>query len=315
MKTALICGISGQDGAYLAKLLLSKGYRVVGTSRDAQISAFKKLSILGIKEQVSLISMALTDFRSVLQVIMKVCPDEIYNLAGQSSVGLSFDQPVETLESIATGTFNLLEAIRFTERPIRFYNAGSGECFGQISGDVGATEKTCFSPKSPNAVAKITAFGEVDSYRDAYGVFACSGILFNCESLLRPERFVTQKIVKAAKRIANGSYEKLYLGNLAIQRDWGWAPEYVEVIYLMLQQNQPDDFVIATGESYSLEKFVELTFACLDLDWRAYVVIDKSIYRPAEILIGKGCADKAKSKLGWSAQSKMPDVVKKMLDL
>lgn len=312
MKTALICGVSGQDGAYLAKLLCEKGYQVVGTSRDAQISSFSNLKKLGIKEEVKRISMSLTDFRSVLQVLHKVQPDEIYNLAGQSSVGLSFEQPVETLESIATGTLNLLEAIKFINAPIRFYNAGSGECFGQTS-EVGADEETAFRPRSPYAVAKATAFWEVANYRNAYGLFACSGILFNHESPLRPERFVTQKIIRSVKRISHGSREKLRLGNLSVRRDWGWAPEYVEAMHLMLQQNNPDDFVIATGESYSLGDFVARSFSEFGLDWRSYVVIDKSLYRPAESLLGKGRAQKASTQLGWQAQSQMPDVIRKMI--
>ncbi|MEM9089111.1 MAG: GDP-mannose 4,6-dehydratase [Cyanobacteria bacterium P01_F01_bin.53] len=312
MKTALICGISGQDGAYLAKLLCDKGYQVVGTSRDAQISSFSNLRRLGIKEQIKLISMALTDFRSVLQVLNRIRPDEIYNLAGQSSVGLSFEQPVETLESIATGTLNLLEAIRFIDAPIRFYNAGSGECFGQTP-ESGADENTPFRPRSPYAVAKATSFWEVANYRDSYGLFACSGILFNHESLLRPERFVTQKIVQAAKRISNGSRETLRLGNLSIKRDWGWAPEYVEAMHLMLQQEKAEDFVISTGESYRLEDFVAMAFDLLHLNWRDHVLIDEKFYRPAEILLGKGCADKAEKQLGWKAHFKMPDVIQKML--
>ncbi len=229
MTKALICGISGQDGAYLAQLLLSKGYSVCGTSRDAQISSFQNLMGLGIREQVKLESMALTDFRSVLQILTKIDPDEVYNLAGQSSVGLSFEQPVETLESVATGTLNLLEAIRFLGKPIKLYNAGSSECFGDLGEDT-ADETTPFRPRSPYGVAKATAFWQVANYREAYGLFACSGILFNHESPLRPERFVTQKIVSTACRIAAGSLEKLFLGNMSIQRDWGWAPEYVEAM-------------------------------------------------------------------------------------
>jgi len=312
VKTALICGISGQDGAYLSKLLCDKGYDVIGTSRDAQMSSFSNLRRLGVIDKVKLVSMALTDFRSVLQVLAKTQPDEIYNLAGQSSVGLSFDQPVETLESIATGTLNLLEAIRFMDVPVRFYNAGSGECFGQTS-EAGADECSPFRPRSPYAVAKAAAFWEVANYRDAYGLFACSGILFNHESVLRPERFVTQKIVQSAKRIANGSAEKLRLGNLSIKRDWGWAPEYVEAMYSMLQQDVAEDFVVATGESYSLEDFVSTTFSELDLNWQDYVVVDKEFYRPAESLLGRGCAEKALRKLDWQAKCKMPDVVRNML--
>jgi len=255
MTKALICGISGQDGAYLAKLLLNKNYSVCGTSRDAESSTFKNLNILGIKDKVELESMALNDFRSVLQVIVKFEPDEIYNLAGQSSVSLSFAQPVETLDSIATGTLNILEAIRFTGKNIKFYNASSSECFGDI-GDCPADENTPFRPRSPYAVAKATAFWEVANYREAYNIFACSGILFNHESPLRSQRFVTQKIIQTAHNIAQKKATTLELGNIDIKRDWGWAEEYVEAMYLMLQQPQPDDYVIATGASYSLQDFV-----------------------------------------------------------
>lgn len=313
MKKALICGISGQDGAYLAQLLINKGYTVCGTSRDAQISSFQNLVHLAIRDQVKLESMALNDFRSVLQVLTKIEPDQIYNLAGQTSVGLSFEQPVETLESITTGTLNLLEAIRFLGVPIKLYNAGSSECFGD-SGETAADETTPFRPRSPYAVAKAAAFWEVANYREAYGLFACSGILFNHESPLRPERFVTQKIVAAACRIAQGSTEHLYLGNMQIQRDWGWAPEYVEAMYLMLQQQQPDDYVIATGKSSSLEEFVAAAFASVNLDWRNHVVIDNSLLRPTDLAVGRGNPVKAKDKLGWQAKYKMKDVVQMMVE-
>jgi GDPmannose 4,6-dehydratase len=312
MKTALICGVSGQDGAYLAQLLLSKDYVVCGTSRDAQMSSFQNLVRLGIREQVKLESAALNDFRSVLQVLMKTQPDEVYNLAGQSSVGLSFEQPVETLDSITIATLNLLEAIRFTGAPIKFYNAGSSECFGDI-GEQAADETTPFRPRSPYAVAKAAAFWEVANYREAYGLFACSGILFNHDSPLRPKRFVTQKIVEAACRIAQGSQEKLYLGNISIQRDWGWAPEYVEAMYLMLQHQEPDDYAIATGESRKLEDFVAAAFACVGLDWQEHVVTDASLLRPTDLAISKGNPAKANLKLGWEAQSKMNEVVQMMV--
>ena len=254
MKRAFICGISGQDGAYLAQLLLKRGYQVTGSSRDAQISPFANLHRLNLRQEVAVESVAITDFRSVLQALIKVEPDEVYNLAGQSSVALSFQQPVETMESIGIGTLNLLEAIRFLGKPIKLYNACSGECFGDIP--QAADEATPFRPRSPYAVAKAAAFWEVANYREAYQIFACSGILFNHESPLRPARFVTKKIIAAACRIARGSQEKLSLGNITIQRDWGWAPEYVEAMWLMLQQDKPDDYVIATGQSHSLEEFV-----------------------------------------------------------
>ncbi|MGB3495755.1 MAG: GDP-mannose 4,6-dehydratase, partial [Elainellaceae cyanobacterium] len=264
MKTALICGVSGQDGAYLAHLLLNKGYVVYGTSRDAQVSSFQKLKYLGINNDVKKLSMSLRDFRSVLQIIDKVQPDEIYNLAGQTSVGLSFELPVETNESITIGTLNLLEVIRFLGAPIKFYNAGSSECFGD-TGHQCANEATPFRPRSPYAVAKSAAFWQVANYREAYNLFACSGILFNHESPLRPGRFVTQKIVTNACEIALGQKQKLCLGNTEIQRDWGWAPDYVEAMYQMLQYEKPDDYVIATGQANRLQDFVEEVFNYLDL--------------------------------------------------
>lgn len=313
MKTALICGISGQDGAYLAQLLLNKGYNVWGTSRDAQVSNFDNLVRLGIRDSVKLESMALSDFRSVLQVINKAKPDEIYNLAGQTSVGLSFEQPVETMESVTLGTLNLLEAIRFTGSKIKFYNAGSSECFGD-TGDRAADEYTPFRPRSPYAVAKAAAFWEVANYREAYNLFACSGILFNHDSPLRPKRFVTQKIVATAEQIAQGKAEKLYLGDISIQRDWGWAPEYVEAMYLMLQQEQPDDYAIATGETNKLEDFVAEVFSYLGLDWREYLVIEQSLFRPTDIAISRGNPAKAKQQLGWEAKYKMKDIARMMVD-
>ncbi len=311
-KKALICGVSGQDGAYLARLLLKKGYKVYGTSRDAQISSFVNLERLGIKDQIILSSMVLTDFRSVLQALSQTNPDEIYNLAGQSSVGLSFEQPVETLESIAFGTLNLLEAVRFLKQPIRIYNAGSSECFGDTGGDP-ADESTPFQPRSPYAVAKAAAHWEIANYREAYGLFACTGILFNHESPLRPQRFVTRKIISTACHIADGKKEKLKLGNLAIQRDWGWAPEYVEAMWLMLQTEKPEDFVVATGESNSLETFCSTAFKELGLDWHDFVEIDKSLFRPSEIMLGCGNSTKARKILGWAAHTRMDDVVRKMI--
>jgi GDPmannose 4,6-dehydratase len=312
-KIALICGISGQDGAWLAQLLLDKGYIVIGTARDSQISSFQNLKRLGIFEQVKTVSMSLVDFRSVLHVLSEVKPDEIYNLAGQSSVGLSFEQPVETLESHAIGTLNLLETIRFLKTSIRFYNACSGECFGDLKDNSSANELTAFRPKSPYAVAKAAAFWEVENYRNSYNLFACSGILFNHESHLRPERFVTQKIISAACRIANGSQEMLKLGNIKIRRDWGWAPDYVDAMWRMLQQKEPDDFVIATGQSYSLEEFINEAFRCVDLNWQDYVIIDETLYRPSESMNSCGSPAKAMHKLDWVPSLNMHDVVRKMM--
>jgi GDPmannose 4,6-dehydratase len=312
-KRALICGVSGQDGAYLAKLLLDNGYEVWGTSRDAQIAGFGGLDALQVRGRVRLLSMILTDFRSVLQALSKVEPDEVYNLAGQSSVGLSFEQPVETLESVTLGALNLLEAIRFVRRPIRLYNAASSECFGD-TGNARADEQTPFRPRSPYAVAKAAAFWEVSNYREAYGLWACSGILFNHESPLRPERFVTRKIVAAAVRIARGAQTQLRLGDLSVQRDWGWAPEYVHAMWQMLQRSEPDDFVIATGETASLEAFVAEAFRAVGLDHREHVQIDDALRRPTEIRIGRANPGKARDVLGWQAKMRMPEVVRAMVE-
>jgi len=310
-KKALICGVSGQDGSYLSRFLLEKGYEVHGTARDAQVTSFPNLVRLGIRDRVTCHSMALNDFRSVLQIMAKVQPDEIYNLAGQSSVGLSFEQPVETLESISVGTLNLLEAIRFLARPVKLYNAGSSECFGNLE-DLPADESTPFRPRSPYAVAKATAFWEVANYREAYNLYTCTGILFNHESPLRPERFVTQKIISSARRIAEGSKEKLSLGNISIARDWGWAPEYVEAMWHILQQDVPEDYVVATGETHTLEEFVTEAFNCVGLDWREHVITDPTLLRPSEIMVSRANPSKAAQRLGWQARNKMRDVVKMM---
>jgi len=308
MKRALICGISGQDGSYLARFLLVKGYVVYGTSRDANITLFGNLHRLGIFNDVSLISMAPTDFRSVLQAFTRVKPDEVYFLAGQSSVGLSFEQPVETIESIVIGTLNILEAIRFTGGDIRFYNAGSSECFGD-TGNSKANENTAFKPRSPYAVAKSAAFWQLSNYREAYGIFACSGILFNHESNLRPNRFVTRKIVNTAREISLGNKHKLELGNVNIVRDWGWAPEYVEAMWMILQQETADDFVIATGESISLVKFIELVFSAFGLDYEQHITIKDDLLRPADLAISRADPKKAIMKLGWKAKSNINDII------
>lgn len=311
-KRALICGVSGQDGAYLARLLLRQGYDVFGASRDAQAATFGNLKQLAIHADIRLLSVAISDFRSVLQALMKVKPDEVYNLAGQSSVGLSFDQPVETMESIGIGTLNLLEAIRFANRDIKLYSAGSSECFGNTN-HMRADESTAFRPRSPYAAAKAAAYWQVANYREAYGLFACTGILFNHESPLRPERFVTRKIVSTACRIAGGGTERLALGNLAIIRDWGWAPEYVEAMWKMLQRDAPDDYVIATGQSHSLEEFVERVFAELGLDWRLHVDIDETLFRPTDLAVSRANPAKANAELAWQARTGMAGIVTNMI--
>lgn len=310
--TALIVGVGGQDGGYLAEHLLGLGYRVVGTSRDAAASRFDGLASLGIKDRVELVSMSLVDFRSTMQVVSRVEPDEIYNLAGQTSVGLSFEQPVETFESIIVGTVNLLETIRMLDRPIRLYNAGSSEMFGNTGGEP-ANEETILRPRSPYAIAKATSFWQVAQYREAYGIHAATGILFNHESPLRPERFVTQKVVAAACRIAAGEQKTLTLGDLSIARDWGWAPEYVVAMHRMLTADAPEDYVIATGHTAPLEQFVEEAFAAVGLDWRQHVAFDPALRRPTEIDCGRGDPAKAAAQLGWRATVLMPEVARRMV--
>jgi GDPmannose 4,6-dehydratase len=309
---ALIIGVSGQDGAYLAKFLLDKGYEVYGTSRDHEVSHFNNLITLGIKDRVKLCSMVTSDFRSVLTGLQRADADEIYNLAGQTSVGMSFEYPVETFDSILIGTMNLLECIRLLKKPVKFYNAGSSEVFGNTNGP--ANEDTPFKPRSPYATAKAAAHYAVANYREAYGLFACTGILFNHESPLRPTRFVTSKIVSTAVRIANGSKEKLVLGNIDVCRDWGWAPDYVEAMWLILQHQIPEDFVIATGETHSLKEFVAATFECLGLDCEGHLMTSPNFHRPSDIAFNRGDPSKAMRILGWKAKNKFHDVINLLLN-
>lgn len=307
---ALICGISGQDGAYLAELLLAKGCEVWGTSRDVGANDFCGLKSLGLFEKVTLFSMLPEDFNSVMRVISEIRPHQVYNLTGQSSVGLSFERPLDAMSSIATGTLNQLEAIRLTDKSIRFFNASSGECFGESRLPI--NEQSVFLPQSPYAVAKAAATWYVSVYRSSYDLFACSGILFNHESPLRSERFVTKKIVSAAVDISMGSKEKLRLGNTAIRRDWGWAPEYVEAMWRMLDYNKPEDFVIATGVTQSLQEFIQAVFEEIDLDWRNYLIVDPNLLRPSDPVESVGNPAKAKMLLEWQPAVVGTEVPKKM---
>ena len=310
-KKALIIGITGQDGAYLAQHLLAKDYTVTGSSRDVMASSFHNLNVLGIRDQVKLISVSINDFRSVFNAIQSCDPDEIYNLAGQTSVGLSFEQPVEAIESIAIGTLNILEVIRVLGKSVRFYNAGSSECFGD-TGTTPANESTPFAPRSPYAVAKSTAKWLINSYRESYGLYACTGILFNHESPLRPERFVTQKIVVGASKIKAGLMQKIQLGNLDVCRDWGWAAEYVEAMWLMMQQKEASDFVIATGRMESLTYFVEKAFAYFSLDWQEHVEINPAFFRPNEIQCSVGNPERAINLLNWAKPTDVDGVIQRM---
>ena len=310
---ALICGISGQDGTYLAKLLLERGYEVWGSSRDADQNSFDNARRLGIHNSLQLISLQLRDMGSTIGLLQRIRPQHVYNLTGQSSVGLSFEQPVETVESIALGTLNLLEAVRLTDRNIRLYSAGSTECFGD-TGDGVANETTRFSPRSPYAVAKASAYWSVANHREAYGLFACTGILSNHDSPLRPLRFVTRKIVHAVALMALGRDVELALGNLEFERDWGWAPEYVEAIALMLEQPTPQDCIIATGHSHTLTEFVEAAFDLIGRTWQDHVKRDNHLIRPTDIRRNKVDPSKAAADLRWKAKSNMKDVVRMMFE-
>lgn len=312
-KKAIICGITGQDGPYLAKFLLGKGYEVLGTSRNQFGNIdYTNLTRLGIRDNVKVLSMMPDDFSSVMLTLKECRPDEIYFLAGQSSVGYSFCFPSETIQSNVLGTLNILEAIKSLNLGTRCYFAGSGECFGDTNG-MPANEMMPFNPKSPYAVSKASAYWLVNNYRESYDLSVCTGILFNHESSLRSESFVTQKIVSAARRIASGSKDKLRLGRLDISRDWGWAADYVEAMWLMLQQDIPRDYVIATGETKTLEEFVRLAFSHYGLDWQEYVIQDAALFRPSDFIVSIGDPRKAMNDLGWSASYRMNDVVKMMI--
>ncbi len=310
MKKALITGITGQDGPYLARLLLEKGYRVAGVSRRMD-SAGGNLDRLHITNKVQRLFLDVTDSAATRRVLQELRPHEIYHLAGQSSVGKSFQDPGTTFDSIALSTRNLLETVREHLPGTRVFCAGSCECFGEAS--VPAREDTPFRPSSPYAAAKAAAFWLASTYRMAYKLFLCTGILFNHESPLRPEGFVTRKIIDTARRIASGSGEKLALGNTGIVRDWGWAPEYVEAMWLMLQQDKPGDFVLATGESRSLTDFVASTFSHLGLDWKDHVTTDPHLMRPTDIMVSRGDPSRAREILGWKAQYKMDDVARMLV--
>ena len=310
-KIALILGITGQDGAYLAKYLLNIGYKVFGTTRDSQICDTSRLERLRIRQDINIQSLALNDFRSVLKIISNINPDEIYNLAGQTSVGLSFEQPIEAMDSIANGTLNLLEVILYLNKNIRFFNAGSSESFGNTK-DFPANEETKFRPRSPYAVAKSTAAWHVSTYRDSYDLYACTGFLSNHESPLRHDRFVTKKIINGVKDIKNGKLDKLRVGNIDIQRDWGWAPKYVEAMYLMMQNNSPKDYIIATGKTTPLSFFVEKTFQMANLNLDKYLEICDAFKRPSELDFSSLDPNKIKKDLNWECKLSLEEIIEKM---
>ena len=310
-KTALVIGVTGQDGAYLSHYLLGLGYRVVGTSRDAQMCNTSRLRSLGICQDVEVVSLAPNDFRSVLKVVSLIEPDEIYNLAGQTSVGLSFEQPVECMESISVATLNILEVIRFLSNKTRLFCAGSSECYGNI-GCIPATEATSLHPRSPYAVAKAAAYWQVSAYREAYKMYACTGILSNHESPLRPSRFVTQKIIRGVLAIKNGEQSTLQLGNLEVFRDWGWAPDYVKAMHLMLQVESPRDYLIATGITSSLKDFVKLAFEVAEVPIRDHLESAEVYKRPADLSYSSLDPSLIEQDLGWKSRRTLNEIVEKM---
>ena len=317
MKKALITGITGQDGSYLAELLLQKGYHVWGIVRRSSSFSTGRIEHLykdpHNQPELRLIYGDLTDGSNLSTILKDIKPDEVYNLGAQSHVRVSFDMPIYTANTDALGTLRLLEAVRSMDNPAKFYQASSSEMYGKVV-ETPQTEKTPFYPRSPYGCAKVYAFWQTVNYREAYGLFACNGILFNHESPRRGETFVTRKITRAATRIKLGLQSKLYLGNLDAKRDWGFAGDYVEVMWLMLQQEKPDDFVIATGETHSVREFLDEVFGHLGLDWHKYVEIDKRYLRPAEVDLLLGDAGKAQKILKWKPKVTFKELAKMMTD-
>ncbi len=312
-KTALITGITGQDGVYLAELLLKKGYRVVGAERRASTRNRQRLDELNITKEIEFADFDLADQGNMARTLEKFAPDEVYNLAAQSFVALSFEQPLMTGDVTGLGVARLLEAVRTVNPKIRFYQASTSEMFGKVQA-VPQTETTPFYPRSPYGVAKLYGHWMTINYRESYNLYACSGILFNHESPLRGVEFVTRKITLAVARIKHGLQKELRLGNLDAKRDWGYAKEYVEGMHLMLQQDTPDDFVLATGETHTVQEFVELAFAAAELDWQKYVVLDPAFVRPAEVDLLLGDPAKAKRVLGWQPKTTFKELVALMTE-
>jgi GDPmannose 4,6-dehydratase len=313
MKKALITGITGQDGAYLAKFLLEKGYKIYGTYRRLSTPNFWRLQYLDIFEKINLIPADLIDSASIVETIEISQPDELYHLAAQSFVGASFEQPIGTGEITGIGVTRVLEVIREINRKIKFYQASTSELFGR--GDTKTQdENSPFKPASPYAAAKLYGYWITKMYREGYGIFACNGILFNHESPLRGLEFVTRKISNAVAKITLGLEKEIRLGNLEAKRDWGYVPEYVESMWLMLQQKKPDDYVIATGKTHSVRKFLEEAFKIVNLNWRKYIKIDKMFYRPLDVERLKGDYSKAEKDLGWRPKTKFKDLVRIMVE-
>ena len=320
MKKALLTGITGQDGSYLAELLLEKGYEVHGVVRRSSTFGTERIDHIYKDPHIDNAKLHLhygdlTDGQSITNLVLDVEPDEIYNLGAQSHVRVSFDQPAYTLQATGGGSLNVLEAARQLNKrkKTKVYQASSSEMYGEVL-QTPQTEKTPFKPQSPYACAKVYAFHQTVNYRESYDLFAVNGILFNHESPRRGETFVTRKITRAATRIKLGLQDKLYLGNLAAKRDWGFAKDYVEGMWRMLQHDEPDDFVLATGETQTVQKFADIVFAQLDLNPADYIEIDPRYFRPAEVDLLLGDASKAKEKLGWTATTSLEELAKLMVD-
>ena len=312
MKTALVTGITGQDGAYLCKFLLDKGYRVFGTYRRLSTPNFWRLQYLGIFDQIELLPVDLLDSFSIIESIKTSEPDEIYNLAAQSFVGASFEQPLASAEITGLGVVKILEAIRNTAPEVKFYQASTSEMFGDNNYSE-QSEETPFEPSSPYAASKLYAHNMVKIYRKGYKLFLCNGILFNHESPLRGLEFVTRKITNAIAKINLGLEARIELGNIDAGRDWGFAPEYVEAMWLMLQQNEPDDYIIATNETHTIKEFLRVTFEIAGLDWQKYTRIDERFMRPLDVRFLKGNYQKSMDKLGWEPKIKFKELAEIML--
>lgn len=310
-KRALITGVTGQDGSYLADFLLNKGYEVYGMVRRSSTENFERIN--HIKDKINLVQADLLDQLSIINIIKDIQPQEVYNLASQSFVPTSFEQPLLTGEFTALGVTRMLEAIRLVDRKIRFYQASSSEMFGKAV-ETPQSETTPFHPRSPYGVAKVYGHWITVNYRESYDIFAVSGILFNHESPRRGREFVTRKITDGVARIKLGITDKLYLGNLEAERDWGFAGDYVEAMWLMLQAERPQNYVIATGRTHTVRRFAELVFAHADLDWRKHVVIDKNLYRPAEVNTLCGDPSKARQELEWQPRVSFEDLAAMMVD-
>lgn len=310
---ALVFGITGQDGTFLSQHLIKKGYKVCGVARGGATDYFNNLKLLKVDqpENIEIVNFDVSDFYKVNELILSFKPTEIYNLSGQASVGLSYKQPFEAIDSIVNGTLNVLESIRNQNKQVRFYNAGSGEVFGDTRGEA-VRENSDFNLKSPYAVAKASAYNLVKSYRETYGIFACTGLLFNHESNLRPVNYVTKKIVKAAHNISLGNSDSLVLGNTNIYRDWGWAPEYVESMWLMLQSEFPFDFIVSTGRSESLSYFIQKVFEWFNLDFNEYLIEDIKLFRPFDAPYNGGNPENIYKSLGWKAKIDIDGLIQKL---